>query len=109
MAADVKVKIASSAPTVSGGNWITEAEKYLEAAGWERDGIDDRGMSMWRDYVGTNKPGERLPVLKIKTPQGNEETIYQYHGHPIPWSYPIEQAMSHQRERDRLEPKKQVG
>jgi hypothetical protein len=87
-------------PSASGAQWGVEAEAYLAAHGWRKDGVNKKGQPTFAD------PGygaEALPdrEVQVPNPQGGPNlTIKQKVCPPIPWSYPVEEAVEIQRARD---------
>jgi hypothetical protein len=85
--------------------WLDQAEAYLESKGWGRCGLNGRGQTLWDDPLGgkgKEKMGEerRLP-MRTDRPDAQVTIVKQLEIPLRQWSYPTEEALGVQRNRDR--------
>lgn len=88
-------------PTSIQPPWMDGAEAYLADNGWEKSGTNAFGQQLWADPAGAGpKKAVLKPVLTLPGKDGVVETISQGHVPPAAWSYPAEEAVRIQRQRD---------
>jgi hypothetical protein len=83
-------------------DWLAQAEEYLSRTGWQKLGVNERGLAVWQDPQGAQDPrGQKQPTVKLPIVGGGEEQIYQCVLPPATWTYTTDDAMQVQRGRDR--------
>jgi hypothetical protein len=88
-------------PTRKG--WEDMAQEELWSKGWKPTGYDHDGQVMWRDPQGSDAKPERKFSHKLKDENGNEISVMQTFGAPIPWNYRTAEAYEIQSARDKWE------
>jgi hypothetical protein len=82
--------------------WMTEVDSYLESRGWEKVGVSETGMALWKDPEGSTLNAEeyREIILSVNKETGRPDVVRQKILPPIPWEYSTMDALRHQKQRD---------
>lgn len=82
-------------------SFLGEAEEYLRSRGWEMTGVNEAGLSLWRDpMTNTGAKPEVKVMAKLPLKGGGLEDIKQLCIPALPWDYPMQEAMQIQWQRD---------
>jgi hypothetical protein len=79
--------------------WLTEAEKALEAKGWRRCGLVEN-ITLWEDPQTSQPLQQRHAEVEIPATEGGTTRIMQKVAGPCQWQYRTEEALNVQRQRD---------
>lgn len=69
-----------------------DKEKFLTSRGWAHVGYNGRREPLWRDENPAPKP-KKTVTSTLKTLSGGQEAVKQTIGPPVPFPFPLEEAV----------------
>ncbi len=90
------------APSTQRNQYEEDAVSYLTEHGWVRMGYDERGRTLWDDPVSKRQKAEKQATVILPVQGGGSEVVNQLVVPPAEWTYPTEQAMRVQKQREPL-------